>query len=836
MVWPDTPTARTSPRTPCIDACGGTNAARGDWIKDALKIRALLWLLGVIALGAILAGLAGSGRLTVRTDLMALLPTPQHDALVNATVHRMSTFGQRRVTVLLSGDSEAHRRRAVDAMANVLTASPAFDQVIARADDALSSGQRNHLNQLYFAHRFHLLAPADAEALATLAKAPAQSADASRAREHFTSRAQGRLYGLGVSGGGRFIDDPFGLAEAYQRTALPNPAPNLRIAGDGAFYVVGPHGRRSDVMFAETRHNPFSLASESQATTALAKARAAAHAAAPEATIRISGVVRHAAVAAKRAKFEMSVIGTGSLIGIILLMFWAFGRVRPFALSLAAVGGGILLAVVVTDLVFGGIHMLTLVFGTSLVGVSIDYCLHFFAQRLATPDPATALARVRRPVLLGLVTSVIAYGGMVIAPFPGLRQIAVFTATGLIGGWLGMLLLLPGAGGPAPRPGRALRLAALWRSHGPARLAAGHERVLVGVLSAIALVLGGFALWQLSPDDSVRVLYNPPAQLLKTDREVASLLGSTLSTHAVVVSGKTSARVLATEKKLTDQLGAGPHPAASVRAITDAYPPLAEQKHNYARLSRTLYAPHGAATQVLSGAGFKPQQIAEARHAFTQAKGRTLSLADWLASPASLGLRGLWLGRVNGADASIIRIDRINDAARFHHIVAQYPDAQYIDSVARISSLLSHYRRLATWLLGLEYILAWLVLWRAFGARGALALLLPPALASIAVLAIFAATGATFALFNLVALILLLGLGADYGIFLRTAPADHAPAMLAVGLSVATTLLAFGLLGVSHTPALHEFGLTLALGLTFTFLLASLLGRPSAGTPDPAQD
>ena len=293
-------------------------------------------------------------------------------------------------------------------------------------------------------------------------------------------------------------------------------------------------------MFAETRHNPFSLASESQATTALGKARAAAQAAAPGATIRISGVVRHAAVAAKRAKFEMSVIGTGSLIGIVLLMFWVFGRVRPFALSLAAVGGGILLAVVVTDLVFGGIHMLTLVFGTSLAGVSIDYCLHFFAQRLATPDPGPLLWRAcAGPFCSGLVTSVIAYGGMVVAPFPGLRQIAVFTATGLT--WrLARHAVAPAGGrrtGTAARPCIASGRAVAFARPGPAGRR-GHERTLVAVLSAIALVLGGFALWQLSPDDSVRVLYNPPPQLLKTDRKVASLLGSTLSTHAVVVSGR----------------------------------------------------------------------------------------------------------------------------------------------------------------------------------------------------------------------------------------------------------------------------------------------------------
>ncbi|HET7313277.1 MAG TPA: hypothetical protein VFJ08_02880, partial [Salinisphaera sp.] len=380
---------------------------------------------------------------------------------------------------------------------------------------------------------------------------------------------------------------------------------------------------------------------------------------------------------------------------------------------------------------------------------------------------------------------------------------------------------------PAPRPGRALRLAALWRSHGPARLAVGHGRALVVGLCAVAVPLGGFALWQLSPDDSVRVLYNPPAQLVKADRAVAGLLGSALSTRAIVISGANRAAVLNTEHRLVKQLRGGATPAASVRAITDAYPPVAIQRANYARLADTLYAPNGALTRILRQAGFDHDRIAAARRAFTRAKGDTLSLSDWLASPASQGLRGLWLGRVNSQVAAIVRINSISDDARFRRILAQYPNARYIDSVARISSLLAHYRRLATWLLGLEYVLAWLVLWRAFGARGALALLLPPGLASIAVLAIFAAAGTTFALFNLVALILLLGLGADYGIFLRTAPADHAPSMLAVMLSVATTLLAFGLLGVSHTPALHEFGLTLALGLTLTFLLASLLSRPA---------
>lgn len=46
--------------------------------------------------------------------------------------------------------------------------------------------------------------------------------------------------------------------------------------------------------------------------------------------------------------------------------------------------------------------------------------------------------------------------------------------------------------------------------------------------------------------------------------------------------------------------------------------------------------------------------------------------------------------------------------------------------------------------------------------------------------------------------------------------------MLAVLMSAASTLLAFGLLALSDTYAIAAFGMTLALGIGFTLLLAPL--------------
>jgi predicted exporter len=79
------------------------------------------------------------------------------------------------------------------------------------------------------------------------------------------------------------------------------------------------------------------------------------------------------------------------------------------------------------------------------------------------------------------------------------------------------------------------------------------------------------------------------------------------------------------------------------------------------------------------------------------------------------------------------------------------------------------------------------------------------------------------------ALLLILGVGINYAIFLfegaraATGPESvtrESAAMVGVVLSAATTLLSFGLLGLSSMPALAGFGITLALGIGIAVLLA----------------
>jgi predicted exporter len=104
----------------------------------------------------------------------------------------------------------------------------------------------------------------------------------------------------------------------------------------------------------------------------------------------------------------------------------------------------------------------------------------------------------------------------------------------------------------------------------------------------------------------------------------------------------------------------------------------------------------------------------------------------------------------------------------------------------------------------------------------------PTAAASVLALALQGWLGEPLQLSHVLALLLLLGMGVDYGIFLLEHDGDGA-AWLAVVLGAASTWLAFGLLALSSTPALHAFGLTLMIGIALVWAASPCLRRPARG-------
>jgi len=107
---------------------------------------------------------------------------------------------------------------------------------------------------------------------------------------------------------------------------------------------------------------------------------------------------------------------------------------------------------------------------------------------------------------------------------------------------------------------------------------------------------------------------------------------------------------------------------------------------------------------------------------------------------------------------------------------------------------------------------------------------MPTVVATALTLALLGLLGQPLQLFNVLALMLLLGIGVDYGIFLIEHRGDG-HAWLAVVLGAASTLLSFGLLALSSTPALRAFGLTMLIGTALVWGLSPFFRPREGGTP-----
>jgi predicted exporter len=107
--------------------------------------------------------------------------------------------------------------------------------------------------------------------------------------------------------------------------------------------------------------------------------------------------------------------------------------------------------------------------------------------------------------------------------------------------------------------------------------------------------------------------------------------------------------------------------------------------------------------------------------------------------------------------------------------------------------------------------------------RVALAAFAPALLASLFTVAVLALMGHELHLLHLVGILLVLSMGVDYGVFLaETVRQGHGESATLLGLVIAcaSTVLAFGLLGLSANPAMQAVGLTTGIGVLVSLVLA----------------
>ena len=801
------------------------------------------------------SGQAGTATTRIETNLLALLPNTERNPVAEKAVAHLNTQLSDRVMVAIRMPADTRLveqayTQPLLVLAQRLEALSVIQQVTAQVPPLNPNGLRD----LYAPHLAGLADPAYWQTL--------QQQD----QAGLETTLQQRLYqplGLGTLGGNSrsgdemsapnlvpLAQDPFGMfnrflgqtpylrnrlnIEAGWLTAtLPSPAP-----------LSAPSPEKFVLLIAQLRDSAFSVTVQEQLEAWRLQGEAELQQTQSHWQLWVSGTVRYASVARQSAQQDMDRIGWLSLLGIAALLAWAYRSLGPILLGWTAILVGAAAAVLVVIAVDGKLHLLTLVFGASLLGETIDYAIQFFAARAQAGQnwvAACGMQSIRPALRMGLLTSVLGYAALGVLPLAGIRQIALFAAAGLLVAYAMVGCLLPAwlahpistQHHPSHRQRWVQALLQRWQHPCSPRLAL--------LLLALMAGVGGAGLFQVRAEDDVRLLNNPPSWLRQQEDLLRQAIGQQQGLQFFLVEGRNDDEVLAREQQLRSALAPYRQQGwlQGVQALSQMVPSESAQRAQQAAVVR--WSQSGPVQAALSRTGFTAQAIQNWQAQLSQSQ--PLTLQDWLRQPYATPWRHLWLGAVaeNPADqtqvASVVFPlwgNLAPDAAmltQLAHTAQAIPGVTWVDKTTSVSRLLGQLRERAT--LGLLVVLALVgavLVWR-YRLRVALQLLAPTVLALIVTLGLWGWLGTAITLFHIMALLLVIGVGVNYAIFAHEGQQQVGAAtrpdavLLGVGLSACTTLLSFGLLGLSSTPALQHFGSALAAGVLLTLLFTPLCLR-----------
>lgn len=781
-------------------------------------------------------------RLRVEADITHFLPAGEDRALAELSSAITSSELNRTITMTIAAPDASVAARSALALARHLQARRDVAWVTAGPDESLQQG----FYEAYFPHRFGFVTD-DRAALAE-----AFSNDALRDRARRLKEQLGSPTGTFV----RRIapEDPWLLFLDHVERLRSALQGDLSVH-EGAF-VSGCDDERPEagcfgVVLATSAFSPFDVALSRHLGFAIDAAFDEVNDA-EGGVLRLerAGVHRLAVSSEATIRGDIERVSMAGSIGVIALMLWLFRSPRLLVLgALPLVGGGIA-AVAAVQLLFGAIHGLTLAFGATLLGVALDYVAHLFTHLHLAPaagplaGPATA-RRLAPGLYLGAATTVAGLVGLAWTSFPGIRQMAVFTSVGVTVALLLTRFAIPPLLPASVRPGALLRAFGRGAHRLLETIALRRGFVVaVGVVAALVALTG---LPRLAWQDDIRALNPLDPELAAEDERVRGRVARMDAGRFVAAFGDDEEAALVATDALHRVLEEA-RAAGELERFRSVHPLLWSESLQRANLDAIPDDAFERTSAAYTAEGF----VMAPFEPFRSALARAPSTLDWdTLADGPLG-RLISSQRVAVGDrvALLAFVQGVTDEDAFRTRVEAIEGVRFFDQNAFLQEAYGTFRTrtLELVVVGLFVVLL-LVAFRYRKLDLTLAAYLPALLAAGATLGLLGWFGIEANLLHVVTLLLVLSMGVDYGVFMveaelhrrvaasrersgddaREPPLDGSsegsiddgPAT-AVSLVVAalSTAASFGVLALSVNPALRAMGLTAALGVTLSLLLA----------------
>ncbi|AWH88882.1 MMPL family transporter [Limnobaculum parvum] len=757
---------------------------------------AYAWVLGVIALLIALMVVLPNSHLN--SSVMALLPKEHIENVPPALEEGFNQRLDRQLVWLISPPQP-------DDQAPVLWWQQQLKQMAAFSNTSgqMSADHQQQWGKFFFDNRYALLDSATQQRLA---------GDASAQSDWILSQIYSPFSGISAK---ELNNDPLLTMRSAQITQQQNNR-TLQL-NNGWLTSKDPQGRTWYLLHGELNTSSYDIQSARQTVKKLDQLKQLVAQKWPGTQVLQRGTLFYSDYASQQAQQDMSTIGSVSGLGIIILILLVFRSLKPLWLTLLSLTIGAISGSVAVFILFGEVHVMTLVMSTSVVGISIDYALHYLTERMVHGEDESALVSMKKlfpALLLAVISSSIAYLLLFIAPFPGLQQLAIFAAAGLTGAFLTVICWYPWLSRRLPvrktlRLGFIHRWLFYWQNGKAFRIG----------IPLIALLISVAGFIQLKTDDDIRKLQTLPPEFQQQDRQIAALTGQHSDQKWLMVYGESPEQTLQRLESLESALNTAKQSGWLNGYRFLPFPSEQQQQKNIALIK---------------------QQAPEIIHRLQQAginttlpsfEQPTVKPQNWLNSVASEGWQLLWLSLDNGQSAVLVPVEGVTNPVALKQMANSHSGTHWVDKHTEFSTLFSVYRQHLTTLLGISVlIIGVLFLWR-FGIKQGLRCIIPTILSLGVALSVLSLSGQSLNLFSLLALILVLGIGIDYTLFFSNPAGTPSTSMLSILLAALTTELSFGLLAASGTQAISGFGLVLSGGIFAAFIL-SPLALPERTTPE----
>lgn len=493
--------------------------------------------------------------------------------------------------------------------------------------------------------------------------------------------------------------------------------------------------------------------------------------------IYLTGTPVHSYYASTKSAEEINLICILSSLFIIGLIYFYFRSLKPLLPIAVTIGAGIWAGFLVTSLIFPTVHILTFVFSTTLIGICVDYTLHFFVSHEKDTSCDEVIKEIFKSLSVSLLTTASAFIVMLFSNFILLKQIAVFTVTGLATVYLFVILFYPLFCTNIYNPAHIKHFSIPEKFTKPILIAAG-----------IIIAVG---LFRIHFDDNIKNMYVPPKHLLNAEKLQSELIKSNEMMSIFVIEGKNLQELLEKEESITYELSKN---NVEFQSLSKYLPSLKRQK-SVQNLKKELYL-----KRLNDYAVFLPSD-------------KRREVIDEALTPYPLNYNIKFEALKN----NFLINENTSIVAAFGYEGGEINGSRVINFQKDISSQIKKCRIICLSLLLPIFAILYLLLAKIYDFKSAGKIVLPSILAGGVSLGLLGIFNQPVNLFHIIAVFLIIGFGLDYSVFRFGGAKKSADAVL---ISCLTSVFSFTLLALTGFKLISSLGIILATGLLFSYIFS----------------